>query len=107
MTRPVNPQAHDERMKCAFVHQDGARAGRQCGRSVAVGYTVCNFHGGANPAAKQAAERALAVARMPAIEALLMIVEQFLEVTCATCGYPRHDSDEQRVVVRAAQTILD
>lgn len=97
-------------MQCAYVH-DGRNplkpAGQQCGRHIKPGFRYCSFHGGGTAPAKAAAERALAVARMPAIEALLNIVEQFNEHTCPTCGYPNGEKETQTPVIRAAQVILD
>jgi hypothetical protein len=49
----------------------------------------------------------LAIARMPACEALYDIIEQSQHDPCAACGYPKHDTDEQKVIIRAAQVILD
>jgi hypothetical protein len=65
------------------------------------------MHGGNTPAAKFKAQQALALARMPAIEALHSIIEQFLEKTCGACGYPSGDTDEQRSVIAAAKITLD
>lgn len=79
------------------------------------------MHGGSTPVAKFKAEMAMAMLRMPAIEALhevlelqLTITRQFQENTCPTCGYPKGDTDELQaiakvisVIVRQAQTILD
>jgi len=90
-------------MQCSHIKENGT----QCQRRTKTGFTVCNLHGGNAPSAKHAAERALAFARMPAVEALLAIVEQFNETTCATCGYPSGDTDAQRAVIQASRAILD
>jgi hypothetical protein len=70
------------------------------------------MHGGAGPSAKTKAEAALALARMPAIEALYrstevlrITVEQFMEDTCATCGYPKGDADEKKMLIRACRNL--
>lgn len=81
--------------------------GEPCGRKPAQGFVRCNLHGGATAAAKIKAEQAMALSRMPAIEALHVIIEQFLSKTCAACGLPTGDTDEKRVIVRTAQAILD
>lgn len=81
--------------------------GQPCGRDVRAGFTRCNLHGGASPAAKIKAEQMMATARMPAVEALYSILEQFSNNTCATCGFPIGDTDEKRMIVRTCQTILD
>jgi len=49
----------------------------------------------------------LAQARVPGIEALHDIIAQFLENTCATCGYPSGDNENQRTVIAAAKVVLD
>jgi len=49
----------------------------------------------------------LAQARVPGIEALHDIIAQFLENTCATCGYPPGDNENQRTVIAAAKVVLD
>lgn len=82
-------------------------SGLPCQRGCAPGFTACNLHGGANPSAKIKAEQMLAQARMPACEALFDIIEQSQHDPCVTCGYPKHDSDEQKILIRAAQVILD
>lgn len=78
-----------------------------CRRKPRAGYTVCPTHGARAPQTIAKAERALAVARMPAIKVLLDIVDQWEEETCSTCGYPRHDADHRRVYLSAAKMILD
>lgn len=49
----------------------------------------------------------LAQARIPGIEALHEIINQFLEHTCAACGYPTGDTETQRTVISAARVVLD
>lgn len=83
------------------------RKGLPCQRNVQPGLTACNMHGGASPAAKIKAEQMLAQARLPACEALFEIIDQWHETMCATCGYPSGDVDTQKVILRAAQLILD
>jgi hypothetical protein len=82
-------------------------SGKPCGRDVRPGFTRCNLHGGNSPAAKIKAEQLMAQCRLPAIESLFSIIEQFQENMCPTCGYPKGDSDEKRMIVRTCQTILD
>lgn len=69
--------------------------------------TRCNLHGGANPSAKIKAEQMMAIARLPAIEALYTIIDRFMAQTCAACGYPSGDTDEARAVIQACKTVLD
>lgn len=100
----------------------GHRAnGDVCGNSVVPGTHKCHMHGGSTPQAKLKAEQAMALLRMPGIEAMheiletmMQVVRQFGENTCPTCGYPKGDTDEihavskvAAVVVRQVQTILD
>lgn len=96
-------------MKCSHIHPASHHAtpGKSCGRNVAPGFTVCNLHGGNLPAAKAAAEKALALSRMPAITALNAIIEQFNDETCVACGYPSGDPDAQRPVIRASEAVLN
>lgn len=82
-------------------------SGKPCGRDVRPGFTRCNLHGGNSPAAKIKAEQLMAQCRLPAIESLFSIIEQFQNNTCAACGYPVGDTDEKRMIVRTCQTILD
>jgi hypothetical protein len=82
-------------------------SGKPCGRDVRPGFTRCNLHGGNSPAAKIKAEQLMAQCRLPAIEALFLIIEQFSENMCPTCGFPRGDADEKRTVIRACTTVLD
>jgi len=82
-------------------------SGKPCGRDARPGFTRCNLHGGNSPAAKIKAEQLMAQCRLPAIEALFQIIEQFQENMCPSCGYPKGDSDEKRMIVRTCQTILD
>ena len=49
----------------------------------------------------------MAIARLPAIEALYSILEQHERNTCGACGYPRGDADEKRMIIQASKTILD
>lgn len=81
--------------------------GSPCGRDCKAGFTRCNLHGGANPAAKIKAEQMMAQCRLPAIEALFTIIDQFSENTCPSCGFPKGDADEKRMIIRASQTVLD
>lgn len=91
-------------MKCGAPR---ASTGDPCQRDVAPGFTRCNLHGGANPSAKIKAEQALAQARLPACEALFDIIEKWDRARCPTCGFPSGDTDVQKVIIRAAQVILD
>lgn len=49
----------------------------------------------------------MAQCRLPAVEALFSILEQFESNMCPTCGFPKGDTEEKRMIVRACQTILD
>lgn len=81
--------------------------GSPCQRDVQPGRTRCYLHGGSAPAAKIKAEQMMAQARMPAIEALFRIIEQFEQNPCLTCGFPTGDTDEKRMIIQACRTILD
>jgi len=90
-------------MDCGTITSKGT----PCKRQAAPGFTRCNLHGAATPGAKQVAANMLAQARVPGIEALHDIIAQFLENTCATCGYPSGDNENQRTVIAAAKVVLD
>lgn len=64
-------------------------------------------HGGASPAARIKAEQMLAIARLPACEALYTIIDRWSADVCGTCGFPSGDNDETRTIIRACQVILD
>lgn len=71
----------------------------------------CYLHGGNSPAAKTKAETMLALARIPAIEAIHKVLEvseriidQFMDDTCLTCGYPKGDVEEKEALIRALRT---
>jgi len=81
--------------------------GDLCNATVVQGTFRCYLHGGASPTAKFKAETAMALLRMPAIEALHRILAQWEGNTCATCGFPSGDTDERRLIVRTCQTVLD
>lgn len=46
-------------------------------------------------------------ARMPAIEALYTIIDQFNSNTCDTCGYPSGEAAVVRATIRACEVVLD
>lgn len=95
--------------------------GTPCNNPVVGNTWRCYMHGGATPAAKMKAEMAMALLRVPAIELLYKVMEtesktidQFLEDTCAVCGYPKGDVEEKEALIKsclsatkAAQTVLD
>lgn len=100
----------------------GLRAnGEACGNTKIPGTFKCHMHGGSTPAARMKAENALALLRLPSIEALhevlelqLNIIRRYEENTCPTCNYPKGDTDEIHaiskvcsVIVRQAQAIMD
>jgi len=62
--------------------------GLPCRRSPKAGYPVCRKHGERAPQTVAKAERLLAIARMPAIEGILDEIDQSMEESCDTCGYP-------------------
>lgn len=82
-------------------------AGESCKRNCALGFTRCYLHGGASPGAKLAAEKALAFARLPAIEALSQIIEDWQGTACPTCGRPSQEIALLNPVIRACQIVLD
>lgn len=81
--------------------------GQCCRRDVKPGFTRCNLHGGASPASKIKAEQMMAQCRLPAIEVLFSIIEQFESNICPMCNYPKGDTDEKRMIVKTCQTVLD
>ena len=82
--------------------------GEPCGNGVTKGGgTRCNLHGGHSPAAKIKADQMMAQCRLPAIETLYQLIDQFSRKTCAICGFPKGDTDEKRMIIRACQTTLD
>lgn len=83
------------------------RFGDPCNRDVSEGYTRCNLHGAKSPSAIAKAETALALARMPAIEHLHEMLEQYGKTTCPTCNYPVRNSEQARVELNLCKAILD
>jgi hypothetical protein len=81
--------------------------GDPCKQQVKLGFTRCPLHGAANPISKIKAEQMLAIARIPAIEALYKILDQFDQNTCTTCGFPVGTAEEKRMIIQACRTILD
>lgn len=112
-------------MKCGDPSNPGGqkfnKRGLPCGLTVMPGTFACYQHGGASPAAKAESDIALSLLRHPAIEALFKvlnfqesIIDGFEGDTCAACGRPTGDLEEQDSAIRAAhslartcQTILD
>lgn len=82
-------------------------SGLPCRRDVPPGFTRCHVHGGASPAAKIKAEQALAHARMPAIEALNTIIDQFNSEICPQCKFPSGEAAVVRATIRACEVVLD
>lgn len=81
--------------------------GWPCERYPRAGFAACRKHVARVPATLAKGERLLATARKPAVSALLEILEQWEEHTCAECGYPRGDTDEKRMIVATAKLVLD
>src|SRR5438132_4002608 len=81
--------------------------GGPCKRNCALGFTRCYLHGGASPGAKAAAERALALARLPAIEALHQIIADWEATGCESCGLHSMDDRTLAPLIRACQLVLD
>lgn len=69
--------------------------------------TRCRIHGGANPEPKIKAELMLAQLRIPAIEALFNLLDQLSGQTCPTCGFPKADIEEKKLLVQLATKTLD
>jgi hypothetical protein len=69
--------------------------------------TRCSLHGGKGPASIIKAQTMMATARLPAIEALYTILEQFESSRCGLCGFPTGDTDEKRMIIQACRTVLD
>lgn len=102
-------------MKCGDANNPGGvgltEAGDPCGMHVIKGTFRCFMHGGNTPAAKHKAETAMALLRFPAIEMLYKVIralestiDQFLEDSCVTCGYPKGDAEEKDTLIRACRT---
>lgn len=83
------------------------RWGDPCRHEVKEGYTRCKQHGGATAGSIAKAEAALALARMPAIEHLYEMLEQYARATCPVCNYPKRDSEQARVELQLCKAILD
>lgn len=81
--------------------------GLPCRRWPKLGYTVCRKHGERAPNTVKKAERALAVARMPAIEWIRDALDQATEETCNECGFPRHGLKERKRIDMLAFKLLD
>lgn len=78
-----------------------------CHRPVTPGFTRCSLHGAHNVTAKLKAEQMLAQARLPACEALFDIIDSWQRDVCPTCEFPKSDVDTSKMIIRAAQVILD
>jgi DNA replication initiation complex subunit (GINS family) len=66
------------------------------------------MHGGHVPQALVKAKTSLALLRLPAIEALYLVVEQLERIVrqatddlCPHCGYPNWGDNEQNIVIKA------
>lgn len=112
-------------MKCGDPANPGGQGfkdnGDPCGNTIVPGTFRCHIHGGRSPQAKYRAEQAMALLRMPAIEALYTAMDRLNEIvlqsglpTCAACGYPVKNIEELEATVKACislaktcQTILD
>lgn len=81
--------------------------GLPCRRSPRFGYPVCRKHGERAPQTIKKAERALATARMPAIEWIMDALDHANEETCDTCGFPRHGLKERKRIDQLAFKLLD
>ena len=87
-----------------YIKSNGEPCRNSCTKG---GGTRCNLHGGHSPAAKIKADQMMAACRLPAIENLFSIIDQFSRNPCAICGFPKGDTDEKRMIIRACQTVLD
>lgn len=85
----------------------GTTSGLPCTRWPSAGFTCCRTHGMLAPATLAKAERLLAAARMPAVDALLTILDQHDADTCERCGFPNGSVDEKRMIVTTAKLVLD
>jgi hypothetical protein len=79
------------------------RGGERCGRSSAIGQTVCDRHGAKAPLSIAAARERLMMLVEPAIGALMNALRS--GPPCEHCG--RSDSDRDPVTVNAARLVLD
>ena len=81
--------------------------GLPCRRSPKAGYPVCRKHGERAPQTVAKAERALAIARMPAIENLMDELDQAQEDQCPTCGYPNRGLKYRKHIAAISFKLLD
>jgi hypothetical protein len=86
--------------------------GQLCKSSVMPATFRCNMHGGTSAPAQHKAMEAMALLRMPGIEALYdilettnRIIEQWSSNTCPTCSYPKGDIEEIEAVVKAMNVV--
>jgi hypothetical protein len=75
-----------------------------CRRACAPGFTRCNLHGGAAPAALREAGRMLAIARLPAARVPLQIIDDYFADACDACGRPESDA---LLALNAAKEVLN
>jgi len=96
------------RPRCGDFGHKAKGSGAPCAAVVLPGLTCCWWHGAGAPQTRAKAEAMLASLRVPATQALMMIIYRWLEDPCPTCGYPRQgDSDQQRTIVATAKAIYD
>jgi hypothetical protein len=81
--------------------------GLPCRRFPKPGFTVCLRHGERAPQTINKANRALAAARMPAIEWVMDAMDQANAETCDGCGFPHHSLKERRRLDMLARMIFD
>jgi len=81
--------------------------GLPCRRYPKPGYTVCRKHGERAPQTVAKANRALAAARLPAIEWYMDALDQASLDTCHECGFPTHSLKERKRIDTLARVIFD
>jgi hypothetical protein len=107
----MHPQAYEVlRARTIAEGRCGARTrqtGLPCRIQPFFGDVRCRKHGSKLPESLAKSERALAIARMPAIEAVLDLLEQYNAHRCDACGFPLHDVENRRTMLTAAKMVLD
>jgi len=91
-------------MRCQFIKWNGV----QCSREATNDRDKrCSTHGNRGAAAKTVSQQALAMARMPACEALYDIIDNWDRARCPKCLLPDSSTKMLRTIIHAAQVVLD
>ena len=93
-------------MRCQFIKWNGAQCSREA-VDARDGRCAYHNHQGRGAAAKTVSQQALAMARMPACEALYDIIDNWDRARCPRCLLPDSSSAMLRTIIRAAEVVLD